>query len=111
LIGSAQVRRKHAILQHGSILLNQPQQAMAELIAVQTQAKEANTLKTKGDTRHANLFDIAKRQIPIAELEEALKNGFEKNFAVTFRHSQLSEQELRLAHELRPKYLFITRSV
>ncbi len=95
MIGSAQLRRKNAVLQHGSILLNQDQNKMAEVFG--------NTEQLNGD-RHANLFEVLARNISMTELESAMKHGFETAFVKTLVPSQLSNYELERIEKLIPKY-------
>ena len=104
LIGSAQLRRHNAVLQHGSILLNQPQELMSQLV----ESNSPSNGKPAKKFRHANLFDIVGRQLSIQELQAALKSGFELAFASEFVPSNLTQAELDMAEKLRPKYLLIT---
>lgn len=96
MIGSAQLRRKNAVLQHGSILLDQDQNKMAEVYGgTKTEATE---------DRHANLFEILNRTVSMRELEDAMKSGFSKAFAVEFDYSPLTQQEQNRIEALIPKY-------
>ena len=80
LIGSAQVRRRGSILQHGSVPLNQDPAFMPRLLG--EPAKDEAP-------RHLNLFDLIGREAGIEELQSAFKLGFEKNFGVELRVSPL----------------------
>lgn len=73
LIGSAQLRRKHAVLQHGSLLLDQPQDLMPRLLGAQPGDAE----------RHANLFEIIPH-CSIEQIEKAMIAGFEEAFGIEF---------------------------
>ncbi|HEY9785143.1 MAG TPA: lipoate--protein ligase family protein [Candidatus Obscuribacterales bacterium] len=95
MVGSAQLRRKHAVLQHGSILLSQPQDLMPKLLYPVTAAESAASLK-----RHANLFEILKREPTYKELQAAFHKGFEKAFATRFEPGELTELESQLATAL-----------
>jgi lipoate-protein ligase A len=90
IAGSAQLRRRHAILQHGSILLNQDQHLMSRLL------DPASDQKGK---RHANLNEILGREVSIDELSAALKSGFEKAFEVSLSPGSLSAAELSCMQE------------
>lgn len=90
LVGSAQLRRKHGVLQHGSILLEQDQDAMDSLL---------NAKPAGGQIRHANLFEAAKRRFTMDELQDAFKKGFEKAFQTIFIEDQPSTQELSAAEQ------------
>jgi len=102
LVGSAQLRRGNGVLQHGSLLLNQDQQVMERLLTGTDDS--VSSLTTKG-ARHANLFEIAGKQIPISQLETAIKHGFEKAFSTELKLGALTERETKLAEHLREKYL------
>ena len=95
MIGSAQLRRKNAVLQHGSILLNQDQNKMAEVFG---NAQQVNGY------RHANLFEVLARSVSMPELEVAMKHGFETAFGKTLVPSQISNYELERIEKLVPKY-------
>lgn len=96
LIGSAQMRRKQGVLQHGSIILDQPQDLMAQLFGSEEAGNNA--------IRHANLYEIAGRPIPLAELQSALKAGFSRAFNVDFFSGVLNQEEISLSEEFRSKY-------
>lgn len=100
MIGSAQLRRKHTVLQHGSVLLKQDQVLMQELLGIRQTSKAT-------DIRHANLFDILGHDIAIAQLEEAITLGFCTAFGREFKKSLLTQMELDLTGKLRAKYLEI----
>jgi len=99
MAGSAQARRSNAVLQHGSILLQQDQGIM-------------ETLLTGGDTtaisprqRHANLFDVLGRQVSIEDLQRAVKYGFEQVFGCRLIECDLSKDEMARATEYRQKFV------
>lgn len=73
LIGSAQVRRKGAVLQHGSVPLKQDPTLMPMLLGEPISAA----------ARHTNLFEIAGREISFAKLQSVFQSGFEKAFDVS----------------------------
>lgn len=95
MIGSAQLRRKNAVLQHGSILLNQDQNKMNEVYGG---ASEVTA------DRHANLFEVLNKTVSVSELEEAMKTGFSKAFEVEFAMSPLTQLEQTRIEALIPKY-------
>ncbi len=98
MVGSAQLRRKNALLQHGSILLNQEQQKMSEVFA-------ADAPPTGGTLdRHANLFEVLNRTVPMDELEEAMQAGFSKAFNIEFEKSPLTSAEEKRIQTLTSKY-------
>ncbi len=98
LIGSAQLRRKWAVLQHGSLLLNQPQSIMPELLA------EENS-STDEIERHANLFDILGKEIDMKTLQQAFQKGFESAFQANFSEQGFIPEEIFSIGQLREKHL------
>ena len=82
LIGSAQTRRRGSVLQHGSLPLKQDRGLMSRLLGEPEQ-----------DSRHANLFELAQREISFEELEAAFQKGFEDLFGVKFAPGELTEGE------------------
>lgn len=95
MVGSAQLRRQGAVLQHGSILLDQPQELLPEL------------LETKQETiknRHSNFKEVAGRDVSIDEMENALSNGFAQAFATEFEVGELTQFENELLSELLAQY-------
>jgi|AGTN01.2.fsa_nt_gi Lipoate-protein ligase A len=98
MIGSAQLRRGNAVLQHGSILLEQPQELMADLLG--------GTPSAPGVTRHANLFEVLESSLSVDEMQDALKKGFEEAFDSPFAKGELTEWERQLAESYRTKYEF-----
>lgn len=97
LIGSAQVRRRQAVLQHGSVPLNQNPTLMPELLG------ETHT-ESKG-SRHLNLFDLSGREISFSELENAFKIGFERAFGAVFEPGELTDEECDAAMMIAEKHM------
>lgn len=94
MVGSAQCRRGTGVLQHGSILLDQEQTVMQELLAPEGKGISVEP----GMSRHANLFEAAGRQVSLDELSAAFRSGFEKAFDCKLVDGKLTEEELALAH-------------
>lgn len=95
IVGSAQLRRKHAVLQHGSILLNQDQLLMPQLLSLATSAPTS--------PRHCNVFDMI-GTLPIEKIERALLEGFYHGNGQRFEKGTLTDFEIELAKSLLPKY-------
>lgn len=104
IIGSAQMRRKHAVLQHGSILLNQPQELMSQLLSLDLLYSKNAAKVERNSIRHANLFEVIGRSISLDDLQWAVKSGFEKAFGVPSIPGMLTEIETQMYLRLRPKY-------
>ncbi len=95
MVGSAQLRRQGAVLQHGSILLDQPQDLLPELLG--------GKQETAND-RHSNFNNVAGRAVSIEEMEEALIKGFSEAFQINFEYNNLIEEEQTLLNDLLPNY-------
>jgi lipoate-protein ligase A len=120
IVGSAQLRRQQGVLQHGSIILRQPQDLMYRLLSQDTKLpldakssqnpnfSQSSTPSIQAEfllkPRHANLFDILGQDLEIAELESLFAKGFGAAFDVEFAASDLSIEELNLSKELYKKY-------
>ena len=100
LAGSAQLRRRGCVLQHGSIPLNLEQDLVPSLLGA-----EQSSAKTAED-RHANLFDMLGHSLSTSELNEAMQQGFARAFNVGFDSRPLSELELAKAKLQRDDYVF-----
>lgn len=97
LIGSAQLRRKWAVLQHGSLLLNQAQSIMPELLSEEDSS--ADTVE-----RHANLFDILGKEVDMVTLQRAFQKGFENAFQAKFTEQGFIPEEVFSIGQLREKH-------
>ncbi len=90
LVGSAQVRKGPAFLQHGSIPLSAPPERLDAALGRPTDA-----------TRYTDL-EAALGTVPSAEsLDRALVSGFEKRFGIRLEPGELTPQELGRAVRLR----------
>ena len=109
LVGSAQLRRRHGVLQHGSIILNQSQTRLAEILGLrQAQAvpetqgepleepQESKTEDNQAEKRHCNLDEISPLPFDRNRLEEAIGRGFTRTFDCRFAVYDLSDEEMDL---------------
>ena len=94
LIGSAQLRRGGAVLQHGSVPLDQDLKLMGELLGQ----------PVVGQQRHVNLFAIAARTFGFDELEQAFVAGFSQSFGVQFDSHGLTDWEIAWAQSKAADY-------
>ena len=102
--GSAQTRRREAILQHGTFMYSTDISKMASSLRVVPEK-----LKDKGvQTLEERVITVSKalnRSVSRDEVLKALMEGFEKAFNAEFRVSGLTEGEWNLAAKLaREKY-------
>jgi lipoate-protein ligase A len=102
IIGSAQLRRKTAVLQHGTIILRQDARIIQDLLQ-----PTSNSLEPPPAVRHANLYDLLKTEPTKQEFESHILHGFQGVFGVTFRTGQLSrfEQECAEDHSNAAKFV------
>jgi lipoate-protein ligase A len=99
VVGSAQLRRKSALLQHGSIVLEASSTMLSDLLAEEQARSDRDQLKRPG-----SLFDLAGRALSAAEFNQAFKSGFGEAFGVSFCDGQLTDFELTEAARLKPGY-------
>lgn len=99
LAGSAQLRRKGAVLQHGSIPLLQQQDAMAKLLG------DSDTAVAMPQDRHLNLFELTPRRT-FSEMNQAWLKGFAEAFQVKFTPLPLTETELEAARSNAQKFQY-----
>lgn len=105
LIGSAQTRRRGAVLQHGSVPLHQDPETMPRLLGEEAggvKYEEAGAVKPFPDNRkrHLNLFDLTGKHLSFPELQLAFQHGFEKAFRVRLVPGELTETELNFVEKM-----------
>jgi len=107
IVGSAQVRRNDALLQHGSILLNNDQSQIAFLLPNLSQEKKLQLSKfLKRKTITVN--SVLQNPVNYAQAQECLKHGFKKSWNEDFfsNHNELSHYEIEISSRLlHTKYL------
>ncbi|MBU4310640.1 lipoate--protein ligase family protein [bacterium] len=93
IVGSAQVRKKGKILQHGSILIDFDIEKMCSLF------KTGNRI-SQVQKRVTSLNNELRKEIEFKDLAFALRKGFEENFAVRLIPDELTRKESILAQEI-----------
>jgi len=94
VVGSAQLRRKSALLQHGSIVLQAGLPMLSDLLSEASEGAKIVQAKRPG-----SLFELAGRTLNATEFNQAFKTGFGQAFGVSFYDGSMSEFELNdLAH-------------
>jgi len=99
IAGSAQLRRRHAVLQHGSIILNQPQYMLPELLRA-----DGAAISDKNYLHHANLYELLDAHLSVTDLQRRLKSAFEQVFENQFLPMSLTKLEEELAVSYIGKY-------
>ncbi len=98
LIGSAQRRRENTILQHGSLPLNDSSAEIFELLNYSSEIarkKARRIFKSKSTNLKKAGYEFEKKQ-----LIDALSDGLAEKLELTFAASSLTEDEIKLAHQL-----------
>jgi len=97
IVGSAQVRKREIVLQHGSLLIKLEKDKLFSVFNFpSSQIRER--LKTR--FKATSLEEILKRKINFSELSEILPRGFEDEFGVKLTKGKLTEQEEKISKEL-----------
>jgi len=101
--GSAQVRRRGALLQHGTLMYATRLEILEEVLAPQIEL-----LRKKGYQRFRDrvttLSEALGRRFSKEEVVEALIEGFRKVLGAELVVDEPFEKELRLAEELEQRY-------
>jgi lipoate-protein ligase A len=97
IVGSAQVRKREIVLQHGSLLIELEKDKLFSVFNFPSvQIRER--LKTRFNA--TSLKEILRRKINFSELSEILPRGFEEKFGVRLVEGKLTEQEKKISKEL-----------
>jgi len=97
IVGSAQVRKKEIVLQHGSLLIELEKDKLFSVFNFPSvQVRER--LKVRFNA--TSLEEILKRKINFSELSEILPRGFEEEFGVKLTEGKLTEQEEKISKDL-----------
>jgi lipoate-protein ligase A len=100
LVGSAQMRREGAILQHGAILLDFDPQALFRLLLLSDTGSRAR--RAALFSQHAvALGTVLGRQVDYAEVVQAMVSGFASALDLPLEPMPLSPEETELANRLR----------
>lgn len=101
IVGSAQLRRRNAVLQHGSIMINQAQDKMAQLLGTKSSTRDIDaTAPEQGDNqRHFNLNEILKSEVSRSTLEDAIGKGFTRAFDCRFAVYDINDEEWALVEK------------
>ena len=97
IVGSAQVRKREIVLQHGSLLIELEKDKLFSVFNFPS-AQIRERFKTRFNA--TSLEEILKRKINFSELSEILPRGFEEEFGVRLVEGKLTEQEEKISKEL-----------
>jgi lipoate-protein ligase A len=99
MVGSAQKRAQHALLQHGSIPLWMDRQRLFQCLRVPPEQRTA--LVQAAYTTMGAVNEVAERPIAVAALHAALRQGFGAVFGVELIDMPITPEEWHLAQHLR----------
>jgi len=102
LIGSAQVRRKGVVLQHGAIPLSGDIARLADVLALSPAGRQS--LRAKLSRRAVTLAEALGRPASFAQVVEALGQGFAQALCLELKPGALAASEQAAVARLREKY-------
>lgn len=97
IVGSAQVRKREIVLQHGSLLIELEKDKLFSVFNFPS-AKIREKLKT--GFKATSLEEILKKKINFTELSEILPRGFEEEFGARLVEGKLTKQEEKISKDL-----------
>jgi len=99
LVGSAQLRRRGAVLQHGSLPLSGDLGRICDGLSYPDEASREQA-KSHMRTRAITLVEALGKEIYWSTVADAVVQGFESCLGITFRRGRLSESEQSHATQL-----------
>jgi len=97
IVGSAQVRKREIVLQHGSLLIELEKDKLFSVFNFPS-AKIREKLKT--GFKATSLEEILRRKINFSEISEILPRGFEEEFGARLVEGKLTKQEEKISKDL-----------
>ena len=97
IVGSAQVRKREIVLQHGSLLIELEKDKLFSVFNFPS-AKIREKLKT--GFKATSLEEILKKKINFSELSEIFPRGFEEEFGARLVEGKLTKQEEKISKDL-----------
>ena len=103
IIGSAQVRKRGVVLQHGSLLLKLDRNKWFSVFNFPSMAVRQ---KIKEKFKATCIEEITKKKMPFSKLSNILPKGFEKEFNIKLVEGKLTKFEEKISHRLlKNKYI------
>jgi lipoate-protein ligase A len=104
LVGSAQIRRRGGVLQHGTIPLHGDISRIVQILPFDNE-EERSRAGQRVAQRATTLEGALGRRISWAEMADAMKDGFSQALGITLIHASPTDSEIRRAEGLvREKY-------
>ncbi|ETW96512.1 MAG: octanoyltransferase [Candidatus Entotheonella factor] len=98
LVGSAQKRGQHALLQHGSIPLSLDRQRLFQCLRVPPE--QFDTLVQEAYATMIAVHEAASAPIAIHDIHVALRDGFANSLAAPIVEGEVQPEEWQMAHDL-----------
>lgn len=103
--GSAQTRKKGVILQHGSLPLTVDNDLLYDLFIYRSERVKKRAREAFND-KAISIQQAAGKDIPMSQVKQAFKEGFEQGLDITLQPFKLTEeQENEVQHLMETKYL------
>jgi lipoate-protein ligase A len=99
VVGSAQVRQQHTILQHGSILLDLDADLLFSVLTFPSDRVRERMMATFKE-RAVSIKDFSGRTVTYDEAVDAFAKGFARGLGVNLEAAELTEYERELAKQL-----------
>ncbi|MEB8209292.1 lipoate--protein ligase family protein [Staphylococcus succinus] len=103
IAGSAQVRQKGVILQHGSLLQDVDVDDLFDMFKFKNDRLK-DKMKQAFVEKAVAINDISNRHITIEDMEVAFEEGFRKGLNIEFKPLELTQQQQNEIKELTEKY-------
>jgi lipoate-protein ligase A len=98
--GSAQTRRNHAILQHGTVLMDTDVNKMFTILKVPSE-KLKDKLISDVKERVTSIKQVLSKDVNFENVCSSLASGFARSLNIELENGELSETELSLAGEIK----------
>lgn len=99
VLGSAQMRRRHTVIQHGSLPLTGDLTRVVDCLAYQDEA-ERDALRESLAAHAATAEAVLGRTVSLREAADALAAGLAEALGVAFAPGELDAEEIRMAEAL-----------
>ena len=106
MVGSAQRRYNHALLQHGSILIGTKHLELVNYLKNRT-PRQKRKLTEYLQAHTISLNELTDKKLNYRIVADALIKGFEEQLNIRFKIEALSENEKKKSKELFDKYYSI----
>ncbi|MGH2521751.1 MAG: lipoate--protein ligase family protein [Anaerolineales bacterium] len=100
LLGSAQVRKRGVVLQHGTLPLTGDLTRICQALQFESDEARRNA-RTRVQQRATNVVEVCRREVTWAEAAAAMARGFAEALGLSFSESGLSAWEQKQAAKLR----------